>query len=129
MTVTVPGNPAAMVKASLVTYLAGDARVVRDVPDTYKPSSGALVLVADDGGHMEWPIKSDNIVRVTAMGNGMDLVRGVAGRCMGHIFADIPAGLSHIRRNGATLLEGRDPKTGADFCSFTVTAVVRTTTV
>lgn len=126
---TVPGNPAAPVKASLVTYLGSDARVVRDVPDTYKPTSGALVLVADDGGPMQWPIKSDNIVRVTAMGNGMDLVRGIAGRCMGHLFEHIPTGLAHIKRNGTTLLEGRDPKTGADFCSFTVTAAVRTATV
>lgn len=124
----VPGNPAPLVKASLITYLDGEARVVRDVPDTYKPSSGPLVLVADDGGPMQWPIKSDNIVRVTAMGNGMDLVRGLAGRCMGHIFEGIP-GLSHIDRNGTTLLQGRDPKTGADFCSFTVTATVRTTSV
>lgn len=121
----VPGNPAALVKASLVTYLGSDARVVRDVPDNYKPTSGALVLVADDGGPVVWPIKSDNIVRVTAMGNGMDLIRGIAGRCMGHVF-----GLPHVKKSdGTTLLEGRDPKTGADFCSFTVTAVTRTATV
>lgn len=118
-----------MVKASLVTFLGDGVRVVRDVPDTYKPKSGPLVLVADDGGPMQWPVLSKNIVRVTAMGDGMDLVRGIAGRCMGHIFEDIPNGLSHIRRNGTTLLEGRDPKTGADFVSFTVTATVRTTTV
>lgn len=126
---TVPGNPAPRVKAALITYLGSEARVVRDVPDTYKPSSGPLVLVADDGGPLEWPILSKNTIRVTVMGNGMDLVRGIAGRCLGHIFDDIPDGLSHIRRNGTTLLEGRDPRTGADFVSFTVTATVRTSTV
>lgn len=125
----VPGNPAPLVKASLVAYLGSDARVVRDVPDTYKPASGPVVLVADDGGPLEWPILSKNTIRVTALGNGMDLVRGIAGRCLGHLFDDIPDGLSHIRRNGTTLLEGRDPKTGADFSSFTVTATVRTTSV
>lgn len=124
----VPGNPAAPVKASLITYLGSGVRVVRDVPDDYKPSSGPLVLVADDGGAMQWPIKSDNIIRITVMGNGKDLVRGIAGRCMGHLFDTLP-GLAHIDRNGNTLLEGRDPKTGADFCSFTVTATVRTTSV
>lgn len=125
----VPGNPAAPVKASLVAYLGSDARVVRDVPDNYKPTSGPLVLVADDGGPLEWPILSQNIIRVTVMGSGMTPIRTLAGRCLGHLFDDIPDGLSHIRRNGTTLLEGRDPKTGADFCSFTVTVTVRTSSV
>lgn len=124
----IPGNPAAAVKSSLVTYLGVDARVVRDVPDTYNPSAGPLVLVADDGGPLQWPILSKNVVRVTVFGNGMDLVRGIAGRCMGHVFDGIPAEEVHIKRSGTTLLEGRDPKTGADFASFIVNATVRTTT-
>jgi hypothetical protein len=126
--VTIPGNPAPLVKASLVSFLNGEARVVRDVPDSYLPKSGPMVLVADDGGPMEWPVLSKNTIRVTVLGDGMTLVRDLAGRCLGHIFDDIPNGLSHINRNGTTLLEGRDPRTGADFCSFTVTATVRTTT-
>lgn len=124
----IPGNPAASVKSSLITYLDGDARVVRDVPNTYTPSSGPLVLVADDGGPVQWPILSNNVVRVTVFGSGMDLVRDLAGRCMGHVFDGIPADVVHVKRRGATLLEGRDPKTGADFASFTVNTTVRTNT-
>lgn len=125
----IPGNPAAAVKSSLVTYLGADARVVRDVPNTYTPSSGPLVLVADDGGPLRWPILSKNVVRVTVFGNGMDLVRGIAGRCMGHVYDGIPADVVHIKRGGTTLLEGRDPKTGADFASFTVNTTARTAAI
>lgn len=122
-----PGSPAPLVKNALVSFLGVRARVVRDVPNTWKPADGAIVLVADDGGPLQWPVLSKNIVRITVLGNGMDPVRELAEDCMGHIFEDIPTGLSHIKRDGTTILEARDPKTGADMASFTVTATVRTT--
>jgi hypothetical protein len=123
--VTVPGNPEVIVKAALMTFLGADARVVRDVPDDYKRTDKPLVLVADDGGPMKWPIKSNNIIRVTAFASGPDAARAMAARCLGHVHS-----LSHVKKSdGTTLLKGRDPKTGADFSSFTVTAVTRTTSV
>lgn len=123
----VPGQPAPLVKAALVSFLAGTARVVRDVPNTFDFKANIpVVLVADDSGPLYWPVYSKNTVRVTVFGNGIDAVEDLAGRCAGHLHDNVPAGLSHIKRNGTGVLVAKDPKTGADMASFTVTATVRT---
>jgi hypothetical protein len=127
--VIVPGDPAPLVKAALITYLAGDARVVRDVPNTFDFRGTPVVLVADDGGPLQWPVMSKNTVRVTVFANGLPAARALAGRCAGFLHENTPAGIAHIFRNGSTLVEARDPKTGADMASFTVVATVRTNTV
>lgn len=125
----IPGNPAPIVKASLMTYLGSDARVVRDVPDLWKPADGPVVLVADDGGPLSWPIMSRIVVRITVFANGKDSARLLAGRCAGHLHDNTPSGLANISRSGTSILEARDPQTGADMASFLITATVRTVEV
>lgn len=123
----IPGSPAPLVKAALVTFLATTARVVRDVPDKWTPSDGPVVLVADDGGPLSWPVMSRNIVRVTVFAEGKDPARTIALRCAGYLHDNTPAGIAHIFRSGGTsILEARDSSTGADLASFTVAATVRT---
>lgn len=123
----IPGSPAPLVKADLVAFLAGTARVVRDVPDKWTPSDGPVVLVADDSGPLSWPVMSRIVVRVTVFAEGKDPARTIALRCAGHLHDNLPAGIAHIFRSGGTsILEARDPQTGADMASFTVTASVRT---
>jgi hypothetical protein len=123
--VIIPGNPAPLVKTSLMTYLGSDARVVRDVPDLWKPADGPVVLVADDGGPLKWPIMSRIVIRVTVFANGKDTARLLAGRCIGHLQENRISGLV-VFRSGTSILEARDPKTGADMASFTVPTTVRT---
>lgn len=122
----VPGSPAPLVKAALVAFLTTTARVVRDVPDKWTPAAGPVVLVADDGGPLSWPVMSRNIVRVTVFAEGKDAARTIALRCVGYLHDNTPAGITHIFRDGTSILEARDPQTGADMASFTVTATVRT---
>jgi hypothetical protein len=122
-----PGDPAPLVKAALITYLGSGARVVRDVPNTYDQAAAPLVLVADDGGPMDWPIFSQNTIRVTVFAKGLSAARALAGRCLGFLHENPLEGIHIHRRRGSTaLVEARDPKTGADMASFTVTATVRT---
>lgn len=122
----IPGSPAPLVKADLVAFLTTTARVVRDVPDKWTPTDGPLVLVADDGGPLDWPIMSRNTVRITVFAEGKDPARTIALRCAGHLHDNVPAGIAHIFRSGTSILEARDPQTGADMASFLVTAAVRT---
>lgn len=122
----IPGSPAPLVKADLVAFLTTTARVVRDVPDKWTPTDGPLVLVADDGGPLDWPIMSRNTVRITVFAEGKDPARTIALRCAGHLHDNVPAGIAHISRSGTSILEARDPQTGADMASFLVTAAVRT---
>lgn len=125
----IPGSPAPLVKADLVAFLAGTARVVRDVPDKWTPSDGPVVLVADDSGPLSWPVMSRNVVRVTVFAEGKDPARNIALRCAGYLHDNNPAGIAHISRSGSSILEARDPQTGADMASFTVSATVRTVDV
>lgn len=123
-----PGDPAAAIKAALMTYLGTDARVVRDVPNLFQPGDEPIVLVADDGGPMSWPVASRNIIRVTIFHQGMTPARTLARRCLGFLHTS-PAGVAHVFRSGTTILEVRDSKTGADLASFTVSVTARTETL
>jgi hypothetical protein len=125
----IPGSPAPLVKTALVSFLASGARVVRDVPDKWTPADGPVVLVADDGGPLNWPVMSKNTVRVTVFAEGKDNARAIALRCLGHLHDTRIAGIASTSRSGTTVLEARDPKTGADMASFTVPTTVRTVEV
>lgn len=121
-----PGDPAPLVKSALIAFLGDDARVVRDVPNTFQPGDTPIVLVADDGGPLSWPVSSRNIVRVTVFGSGISSVRLLARRCAGQLHDNRPSGITHVFREGSSVIETRDPKTGADMASFTVAVRVRT---
>lgn len=127
MTERLPGDPKPAVKDALATYFGADARVAMEVPADWLLLSGIpLVTVHDDGGPLNWPVLSRHIVRITVRGNGNPVVRLIARRAAGNLHANIPAGLEDIHRNGSALIEARDPDSGADMASFTVTATVRT---
>lgn len=125
------GNPAALVKASIVAFLADeniDARVAtRKWPQNWALAEGRpLVLIADDGGGLDYPVKSDHTIRITVGSDDADVSARIARKCLGHILANLPEGLAHIRRNGTALTEAQHSQTGADIASGTVTAVIRT---
>jgi hypothetical protein len=130
-TTRVPGDPKPAVKAALLTYFGDEARVAAEVPDDWDLATGGpLLTVYDDGGPLNWPILSLHIVRVTVWGNGQDLVKLIARRAAGFLHDNIPEGLEDIHTTkGTAIITTRDPDTGADLASFTVTATVRTETV
>ncbi len=127
----VQGLPVDAVKAALVTYLADETPVPRVAtrkwpPDWSLDDGRPLVLVADDGGGLDWPVKSDHTIRITAGSDDAQNSERIARKCLGHILANLPEGLAHIRRNGTALTTAQHSQTGADIASGTVTAVIRT---
>lgn len=127
----VPGEPVDPVKASLVALLADEDPVPRIAthkwPENWSlADQQPLVLVADDGGPMLWPIKSVHTIRISVGGDDIPTVRRIAHRCIGHILANLPEGLEKILPDGTALTETQHTATGADVASGTVTAVIRT---
>lgn len=131
MTTRVQGSPVPFVKAAVVAFLAGEnivARVAtRKWPKDWTLADGRpLVLIADDGGNVDWPVKSDHTIRITVGSDDANTSERIARKCLGHILANLPEGLAHIRRNGTALITTQHSQTGADLASGTVTAVIRT---
>lgn len=131
MTTRVQGEPVDAVKASLVAFLATEDPVPRIAThkwpkDWTLDEKRPLVLVADDGGPVLWPIKSDHTIRITVGSDDIPTSRRIARRCLGHILDNLPEGLAKIRSNGTALTEAQHTQTGADLASGTVTAVIPT---
>ncbi|OCB56128.1 hypothetical protein A5722_14615 [Mycobacterium vulneris] len=127
----VQGLPADAVKAALVTYLADQNIVARIAthkwPKDWTLADGRpLVLVADDGGPFDYPVKSDHTIRITVGSDDVPTSSDIARKCLGHILANLPEGLAAIRKNGTALTKAQHSQTGADVASGTVTAVIRT---
>lgn len=131
MTTRVQGSPVPLVKASVVAYLTDQniaARVAtRKWPEDWTLADGRpLVFIADDGGPLDYPVKSDHTIRITVGSDDAEVSEEIARKCLGHILANLPEGLAHIRRNGTALITTQHTQTGADLASGTVTAVIRT---
>lgn len=115
----------------MAAYLADQNIVARIAtqkwPKDWDLSDGRpLVLIADDSGPLDWPVKSDHTIRITVGSDDVPTSRRIARKCLGHILANLPEGLAHIRKNGTALTEAQHSQTGADMASGTVTAVIRT---
>lgn len=131
MTTRVQGEPVDAVRAALATHLAGEDPLPRIAthkwPKDWSLDDGRpLVLIADDGGPVDWPVKSDHTIRITVGWDDIPQVRRIARKCLGHILDSVPAGLAAVRKNGTALTEAQHSQTGADLASGTVTAVIRT---
>lgn len=127
----VQGLPVDAVKAALVSYLADQSIVARVAtrkwPKDWTLAEGRpLVFIADDGGGLDWPVKSDHTIRITVGSDDAQNSEQIARKCLGHILANLPEGLEHIRQNGTALTTAQHSQTGADIASGTVTAVIRT---
>lgn len=131
MNTRVQGEPVGPVKASLIALLADETPVPRIAthkwPKDWSLADGRpLVLVADDGGGLDYPVKSDHTIRISVGSDDVPTSRRIARKCLGHILANLPEGLAAIRKNGTALTEAQHSQTGADVASGTVTAVIRT---
>lgn len=132
MMTVVQGEPVDAVKASLTALWAGADPLPRIAlhkwPQGWSPADGhPLILIADDGGPMLWPVKSEHTIRITVGADDIQVARRIARKCIGHILANLPEGLAHIRREDVNaLIETQHTATGADIASGTVDVVIRT---
>lgn len=106
-----------------------DAVVRLNVPDRWKPADGAVLVVADDGGPTVWPVKSQHTVRLTAWSDGRTKSRGIARLAAGLLGNGRPTGVAHVEQQMGSILDARDPNTGAVLASVLITAHARTVTV
>ncbi|WP_349318864.1 hypothetical protein [Mycolicibacterium canariasense] len=131
MSTRVQGDPVGPVKAALVALLADETPVPRIAThkwpkDWTLDEKRPLVLIADDGGDLDYPVSSDHTIRVTVGSDDVPTSRRIARKCLGHILATVPEGLSVVRPFGQALTEATHRATGADLASGTVNVVIRT---
>lgn len=129
-TVLALGDAVPAIKAA-VTAIFGATVDIRDelaadwnVLTATKP----VIVVDDDGGPVTWPIYSKPIIRITAYANGKQTARHLRRCAMGALMSTPPAGM-YPAHSGIGYTEARDPATGADVASFTVTTTVPIATV
>lgn len=134
-TVRALGDAVPAIKAVLAAFFgaAADVRDELDADWNMLTATQPVIVVDDDGGPVTWPIYSKPIIRVTAYANGKQTARLLRGKAMGALMANPPAGIYLPTQSpaapGIGYTEARDPATGADVASFTVTATVPTATV
>lgn len=118
------------VKDWLATQDVG-AEVALEVPTSWKPSAGPLLIVADDGGPVLWPIKSRHTVRLTAYAAGRTEARAIVTLAAGKLAESDPrpSGVAHVGSGMGGVLDGRDKATGAMLASVLVTMHARTVEV
>lgn len=102
------------------------AEVRLSVPDRWKPSDGALLIIADDGGPVTWPVTSRHTVRLTAWADGRTTARAIVALAAGLLGEGRPTGVGNISSEMGAILDARDPNTGAILASVLVTAQART---
>jgi hypothetical protein len=105
-----------------------DVDIRADLPDKWIPGNRPVVIVADDGGPMEWPIKSRHTIRITGWGDDRVLVRRMVAVAVGELHGAQLSGLVVSRSSGA-VIEARDSTTGGRLASALMTITARTVEV
>lgn len=125
-TLRVPGDAIPAFKAVVAAHWGAAADVLDELPAEFDPATSTPVItVSDDGGPTTWPLWSKVVVRFTVYANGLQTAKLMRRRTTGAVLAAVPSGV-HVAKDGLGYTEARDPDTGADMASFTVTATVRT---
>lgn len=134
-TVLALGDAVPAIKAVLAAFFGAAADVRDEIAADWNVLTATVpvIVVDDDGGPVTWPIYSKPIIRVTAYANGKQTARQLRGKAVGVLMSNAPAGIYLPTQSpgapGIGYTEARDPVTGADVASFTVTATVPTQTV
>jgi hypothetical protein len=113
------------IKDWLTPRIAG-AEVRMNVPERWIPANGPILLVADDGGPMQWPIKSQHTIRLTAYAAGRTQARAIVTLAAGKLGTGRPTGVVSIDSEMGGVLDARDKDTGAFLASVLLTAQART---
>lgn len=124
--VRTPVDVAQLVKDELKARAAVDhpSLSVRLELGGWKLGDDPVLLIADDGGPVRWPVATAPTIRVTSWTSGRD--RTFAHWAMGQLLGTRIPGVAAILP-GTGVIETRDPKTRGDLASFTVLTRVRTT--
>lgn len=123
------------VQADIIPAVADwlDARLTcparLNVPERWKPADGAVLVVADDGGPVLWPIKSRHTIRLTAWASGRTEARAIAAKAAGLLGSGRPTGVLSVDSDMGAILDARDKNTGAFLASVLITAHARTVEV
>ena len=104
----------------------GGFEVRLNVPEKWTTESSSLLVVADDGGPVQWPIKSQHTIRLTAYASGRSEARAITSYAAGILGNGRPPGVVNIDRDMGGILDTRDPSTGAFLASVLLTAQART---
>lgn len=120
-----PPDPARVIVEHLHA-LAPKYSVGLSLPDRWRPerSPNALV-VADDGGAVEWPIAVHPRIRVTAWSFDRNHARDAAGWALGVLLTKPVPGVAQIRDPSA-ILDAVDSRNGGHMAGFTVAVRART---
>lgn len=125
-TVRAPVDAAALVKKWLKDHPTRDPDllVALEVPPGWTQGAAPVLVIADDGGALDWPVSTSPTIRVTSWTPGRDrtYVHWALGLLLGSSIPGVAAILP-----GTGILEARDDKTHADLASFTVRLRIRTT--
>ena len=106
-----------------------DADIRLNVPEKWKPTDKAVLVVADDGGPAMWPIMSQHTVRLTAYADGRTKARSIVRKACGLLGNGRPVGVHHVAREMGTILDARDQDTGAVLASVLLNVTARTVVI
>lgn len=127
MSVRVQADPLPQLRAWLQGQTVG-ALVRADLPDGWTIDDQPVIVLADDGGPMAWPIESHNTIRVTGWGKDRGTVRRMVALAVGTLHTARLSGLVIHKQSGA-VIEARDKGTGARLASALMTITARTVEV
>lgn len=119
------------VRPAIMSWLDSQSigAAVRDnVPEGWTPADGPLLIVADDGGPVRWPIKSRHTIRLTGWAAGPTEAGRITSLAAGRLAESSPrpTGVAHVGAAMGGLLRARDESTGAALASVLVTVHART---
>lgn len=128
MTEREPVDVARLVKDWLKDDLASrfpELSVRLELPSDWSLGSGPVLLVADDGGPVKWPVSTSPTLRVTSWTSGR--TRRYIHTALSRLLTARIPGIAAVLP-GAGVIEARDSRTGGDLASFTVRTRARTKT-
>ncbi|MEI8229421.1 MAG: hypothetical protein WCH77_14320, partial [Planctomycetota bacterium] len=100
-----------------------------NVPEKWKPADTPVLVVADDGGPTMWPAMSRHTIRLTVYAAGRTQARTIASLAACLLGDGRPNGVNHVSSDMGSILDARDPNTGAVLASVLITATSRTVEV
>jgi hypothetical protein len=120
------------VQPSIMEWLDGQglgAIIRENVDPEWTTDDDPLLIVADDGGPVRWPIKSQHTIRLTAWAAGRTEARRIVALAAGKLGTGRPDGVVHVNAGMGGILDARDKTTGARLASVLVIVHARTVEV
>lgn len=124
MDVRVQADPMPAVREWLRGQMQGPW-VRETLPTGWTPAGPIGLIVSDDGGPAEYPVRTKHTVRITAWGDNPTAVRALAAEAAGRLVVGRPPGIAYTSPRSGAVLNARDAATGAYLASVLVTTQAR----